>query len=132
MLFVGDDWAEDHHDIEIVDEDGRRLVQRRLPEGLDGVSRVHALIAAAMPPGWADLEPVEAAARALARSRGSTEAAGPRSARFRPMSSRPKPWPGRPCPAWPVNTASHVRPRTCICVKAVRFSSTKVGRGSAG
>jgi hypothetical protein len=22
MLFVGDDWAEDHHDIEIVDERG--------------------------------------------------------------------------------------------------------------
>ena len=34
MLFVGDDWAEDHHDIEIVDEDGRRLAQRRLPGGL--------------------------------------------------------------------------------------------------
>jgi hypothetical protein len=25
MLFVGDDWAEDHHDIEIVDEKGRRV-----------------------------------------------------------------------------------------------------------
>lgn len=24
MLFVGDDWAEDHHDIEIEDESGRR------------------------------------------------------------------------------------------------------------
>ena len=22
MLFVGDDWAEDHHDVELVDEDG--------------------------------------------------------------------------------------------------------------
>ena len=32
MLFVGDDWAEDHHDVEIVDDDGRRLAQRRLPE----------------------------------------------------------------------------------------------------
>jgi hypothetical protein len=47
VLFVGDDWAGDI-DIEIVDEDGRRLVRRRLPEGLDGVSRLHALIAAAM------------------------------------------------------------------------------------
>ncbi len=36
MLFVGDDWAEDHHDIEIVDETGKRLVRRRLPEGMDG------------------------------------------------------------------------------------------------
>ena len=29
MLFVGDDWAEDHHDIEIVDDVGRRLARRR-------------------------------------------------------------------------------------------------------
>jgi hypothetical protein len=32
---VGDDWAEDDHDIEIVDQDGKRLVRRRLPEGLE-------------------------------------------------------------------------------------------------
>jgi transposase len=63
MLFVGDDWAEDHHDLEIVNEDGRRLTQRRLPEGLEGVSRLHALIAAAMPPQWAELDPAEAASR---------------------------------------------------------------------
>src|SRR6185437_2724009 len=63
MLFVGDDWAEDHHDVEIVNENGRRLAQRRLPEGLDGVSRLHALIAAAMPDDWTQLEPGEAAAR---------------------------------------------------------------------
>ena len=25
MLFVGDDWAEDHHDVQIQDESGRRL-----------------------------------------------------------------------------------------------------------
>ena len=25
MLFVGDDWAEGHHDIEIVDDQGKRL-----------------------------------------------------------------------------------------------------------
>ena len=36
MLFVGDDWAEDHHDVEIVDEAGRRLARARLPEGLEG------------------------------------------------------------------------------------------------
>ena len=63
MLFVGDDWAEDHHDIEIVDEKGRRVAQRRLPEGLDGVSRLHALIAAAMPAEWVEFEEGEAAAR---------------------------------------------------------------------
>jgi hypothetical protein len=45
MLFVGDDWAEDHHDIEIQDEDGRRLARARLPEGIAGLSRLHELIA---------------------------------------------------------------------------------------
>ena len=45
MLFVGDDWAEAHHDIEIVDEAGRRLVRRRLPEGIAGIAALHALIA---------------------------------------------------------------------------------------
>jgi transposase len=45
VLFVGDDWAEDHHDIEIVDEQGRRLVRRRLEEGAAGIAALHALIA---------------------------------------------------------------------------------------
>ena len=62
MLFVGDDWAEDHHDIEIVDEAGRVLTRRRLPEGLEGVTRLHALVAEQMPDAWADLDPGEAAA----------------------------------------------------------------------
>jgi hypothetical protein len=45
MLFVGDDWAEDHHDIEVQDQDGRRLARARLPEGIAGLSRLHELIA---------------------------------------------------------------------------------------
>jgi transposase len=63
VLFVGDDWAEDHHDVEIVNAAGRRLARRRLPEGLGGMSRLHALIAAVMPADWAQLEPWEAASR---------------------------------------------------------------------
>ena len=62
MLFVGDDWAEDHHDIEIVDDDGNVLVRRRLPEGLEGVTRLHSLVAAQMPDGWVDRDPDQAAA----------------------------------------------------------------------
>ena len=61
MLFAGGDWAEDHHDIEIVGEDGRRLARRRLPEGLAGISQLHALIAGFLPREWADLPPGEAA-----------------------------------------------------------------------
>jgi transposase len=43
-LFVGDDWAEDHHDIEVMDAGGRRLAKARLPEGVAGMSRLHAMI----------------------------------------------------------------------------------------
>jgi hypothetical protein len=45
MLFVGDDWAEDHHDVEVQDEEGRRLARARLPEGIAGLTRLHELIA---------------------------------------------------------------------------------------
>ncbi|MDQ6785021.1 MAG: IS110 family transposase [Actinomycetota bacterium] len=45
MIYVGDDWSEDHHDIEIQDADGRRLARQRLPEGAIGVARFHALVA---------------------------------------------------------------------------------------
>jgi transposase len=44
LLFVGDDWAEAHHDIEIQDETGRRLVRKRLPEGIAGIGQLHDLI----------------------------------------------------------------------------------------
>jgi transposase len=63
VLFVGDDWAEDRHDVEIVDDQGRRLARRRLPEGLDGITGLHALIAQFFPDEWAELEPGEAASR---------------------------------------------------------------------
>jgi transposase len=65
VLFVGDDWAEDHHDVELVDDTGRRLARVRLPEGLDGMSRLHALIGEHLPQEWADLPPEEAARRVV-------------------------------------------------------------------
>jgi transposase len=43
-LFAGDDWAEDHHDIEVMDGSGRRLAKARLPEGVAGMARLHAMI----------------------------------------------------------------------------------------
>jgi transposase len=61
MLFVGDDWAEDHHDVEIVDDTGRVLARRRLSEGLDGITRLHALVGEHLPEGWADWDPAEVA-----------------------------------------------------------------------
>jgi transposase len=62
MLFVGDDWAEDHHDVELVDDQGRLLARRRLPEGIEGIAGLHALVAEQMPEEWADLEAGQAQA----------------------------------------------------------------------
>jgi transposase len=45
MLFVGDDWAEDHHDIHLMDDTGQQIARRRLPEGLAGVRGFHELVA---------------------------------------------------------------------------------------
>lgn len=49
VLFVGDDWAEAHHDVEVVDEEGRRLAGGRLPEGAAGLERLHSMIGDHLP-----------------------------------------------------------------------------------
>lgn len=46
MIFVGDDWAEAHHDVYLCDEAGARLGKARLPEGIEGIARFHELVAA--------------------------------------------------------------------------------------
>ena len=43
-FFAGDDWAQDHHDVELMDEAGRVLAKRRLPEGVAGMARLHEMI----------------------------------------------------------------------------------------
>src|SRR5437879_13874679 len=45
MIFVGVDWAEDHHDVCLLDEQGANLGKRRVPEGLDGSRQLQELIA---------------------------------------------------------------------------------------
>jgi Transposase/Transposase IS116/IS110/IS902 family len=47
-LFVGDDWAEDHHDVEVMDAAGNVLARRRLPEGAAGMAQLHALVGGAL------------------------------------------------------------------------------------
>jgi hypothetical protein len=44
LIFVGDDWAEKHHDLCVMDEVGTVLAVARLPEGLEGLERLHALL----------------------------------------------------------------------------------------
>ena len=56
MLFVGDDWAEDHHDVELMDQTGRTLAKARLPEGVAGIARLHAMIGARLGEGADEAE----------------------------------------------------------------------------
>ncbi|WP_276615633.1 IS110 family transposase [Nonomuraea basaltis] len=59
-MFVGDDWAEDHHDVELMDATGTRLAKARLPEGVAGMARLHAMIAEQL---GTDIEDEQEAAR---------------------------------------------------------------------
>jgi transposase len=44
-VFVGDDWAEAHHDVHLMNDSGEQLARKRLPEGLDGIAGFHAMLA---------------------------------------------------------------------------------------
>jgi transposase len=48
-LYVGDDWASDHHDIEVMDQAGKVLAKRRLPEGVAGMAQLHELTGRYLP-----------------------------------------------------------------------------------
>ncbi|MDP8928958.1 MAG: IS110 family transposase [Actinomycetota bacterium] len=45
MIFVGIDWSEQHHDISVIDAEGQVLTRARVLEGMEGVRRLHALLA---------------------------------------------------------------------------------------
>jgi transposase len=57
VLFIGDDWAEDHHDVELVDDQGRVVARKRLPEGIEGIAGLHALVAEHLGEDWDEVEP---------------------------------------------------------------------------
>jgi hypothetical protein len=57
-LYVGDDWAEEHHDIEVMNASGKVLAKKRLPEGVAGITRLHELIGRYLGEGEADAEVV--------------------------------------------------------------------------
>jgi len=44
LLFLGDDWSQEHHDVELQDQTGRVLAGAKLPEGMAGMARLHAMI----------------------------------------------------------------------------------------
>jgi transposase len=45
VLFVGVDWAEDHHDVCVMAEDGMVLAKRRVPDSVAGIGDLHGLVA---------------------------------------------------------------------------------------
>jgi len=46
MIFAGVDWAEAHHDVCVMGQDGRVLEQRRVSHSVAGIGELHGLIAA--------------------------------------------------------------------------------------
>jgi transposase len=44
-VFVGHDWAEEHHDVQVQDGEGRQLAKAHLADGIDGIAKFHALMA---------------------------------------------------------------------------------------
>ena len=46
MIFVGIDWSETHHDLCVLDGEGRVLGKGRVPDGVEGVARLHEMVAA--------------------------------------------------------------------------------------
>jgi transposase len=44
MIYLGIDWAEAHHDVCLLDDAGTRLGKARIPDGIDGLARIHELV----------------------------------------------------------------------------------------
>ena len=44
LFFLGNDWAEEHHDVELQNEAGWVLARAKLPEGIAGITKLHAMI----------------------------------------------------------------------------------------
>lgn len=44
MIFVGIDWSETHHDICVIDVEGRVLAHGRVADGVEGLGQLHELV----------------------------------------------------------------------------------------
>ena len=45
MVFVGIDWAEKHHDVCIIEQEGAVLARGRVADGVEGISKLHEMVA---------------------------------------------------------------------------------------
>ena len=75
MVTCGIDWAQDHHDIALVDAEGRLVAKRRIPESVAGFAELTAMLADA---GDNPQDPIPVAIETPARLAGRG-AAGRRS-----------------------------------------------------
>jgi transposase len=57
-VYCGIDWAEGHHDIALVNDDGKLIAKRRINETPDGIAELTAMLAAA---GDSEAEPIPVA-----------------------------------------------------------------------
>jgi transposase len=46
VIYLGIDWAETHHDAYVMDEGGTMLAKGRVPEGVEGVGKIHEMVGA--------------------------------------------------------------------------------------
>lgn len=44
MIYLGIDWAEKHHDVCLIGEDGGRLATLRVPDGVKGLRSIQELV----------------------------------------------------------------------------------------
>jgi hypothetical protein len=115
MWFLGIDWGEHHHDLCLLDQDGRVLAARRIADGLAGAGELHQLVAAhAEQPGQvavgietdrgllvaALLAAVTRSMRSTPRS-SATIAAATAAAGPSPTAGTPRCW-----PSWSAPTAT--------------------------
>jgi len=45
LIFVGIDWSETHHDVCLMDVEGRVLATGRVSDGVEGLARLHEMVA---------------------------------------------------------------------------------------
>ena len=101
-VYCGIDWAEDHHDIALVDRDGKLLARRRISDDAAGLAELLALLAehgdTAGGPGPGG-------------DRDTPRAAGRLPARHRPAGLPRQPDGGGPLPGPALGRGKEIRPR---------------------
>jgi 2-keto-3-deoxy-galactonokinase len=102
MLFLGIDWGEAHHNLCLLDQDGRVLAARRVVDGLAGVEELHSLVAA---------QAEQPAGGGRDRDRPGPAGAGAAGRRLPGLCGQPAG--GGPLPRPASSRPGQVRPRGC-------------------